>query len=159
MGCNGSTFDLDITSNESQEDDVHNHSFIDNIKSRRSIKNFQKVDSTNINISPILDAIALTPTSFGLQPFSVKVVKDDNLKRELSTILIGESQINECTYLLIFCANTDATRMCDRYIYQSNINKNNPEYCTQIKGVVGSKNQEDMLAWSHAQVVLCFNDY
>ncbi len=66
----------------------------------------------------ILEAIRLAPTSYGLQPFSVIVIK----KQEIKDLIFekaaqGQPQIPTCSHLLLFAANRRLTsEMLDDYL-------------------------------------------
>jgi len=143
--------DLNDKNTEIEEISVEKRDFIQRLKQRRAVKSFQETSPDEIDIDPILDAITLTPTSFGLQPFTVRVIKDEASKRDISPCAYDQPQITECTYLLVFCATSDATGMCNRYIEANQLEENNPDYALMIRGIVGAKDESEMLAWSHAQ--------
>ena len=53
-------------------------------------------------LDAILDAISLTPTSFGLQPFSVLVIENKELLEKIKPIAMNQPQITEASALLVF---------------------------------------------------------
>ncbi len=55
-------------------------------------------------LDAILDAISLTPTSFGLQPFSVLVIENKELLEKIKPIAMNQPQITEASALLVFAA-------------------------------------------------------
>lgn len=52
----------------------------------------------------ILDAIRLAPTSSGLQPFEVLIVKNTELRSKIREAAWGQSQVTEGSHLLVFAA-------------------------------------------------------
>jgi nitroreductase len=52
----------------------------------------------------ILEAIRLTATSSGLQPYEVVVVESDDLKAQIKPHAWGQEQITDCSHLLVFAA-------------------------------------------------------
>ncbi|MGI9192671.1 MAG: NAD(P)H-dependent oxidoreductase [Chitinophagaceae bacterium] len=52
----------------------------------------------------LLEAIRLSPSSSGLQPFRVLVITNPELKAKLQPAAFGQSQIVDCSYLLVFAA-------------------------------------------------------
>ena len=52
----------------------------------------------------ILEAIRLSPTSSGLQPYEVIVITNEKLKEKILPIARGQSQITDCSHLLVFAA-------------------------------------------------------
>ena len=55
-------------------------------------------------IDNILEAIRLSPTSSGLQPFEVFVITDKQVKSNIREIGWNQSQITDCSHLLVFAA-------------------------------------------------------
>ena len=55
-------------------------------------------------IERILEAARLTPTSSGLQPFEIYVIKNQELKQKISPIAWNQNVITECSHLLVFAA-------------------------------------------------------
>lgn len=57
----------------------------------------------------ILEAIRLTPTSSGLQPYELIVVSNQEVKEKIRPIAFNQRQIVECSDLVIFAAWDDYT--------------------------------------------------
>jgi nitroreductase/dihydropteridine reductase len=55
-------------------------------------------------VDQILEAARLAPTSIGLQPFRVIVITNRELKEKLQPLSFGQSQITDCSHLLVFAA-------------------------------------------------------
>ena len=55
-------------------------------------------------VDNILEAIRLAPTSSGLQPFEVIVVTNQDIKAEIKPIAWNQSQVTDCSHLLVFAA-------------------------------------------------------
>lgn len=55
-------------------------------------------------LETILQAIELTPTSSGLQPFEVFVVTDAEIRAKIQPVAWNQSQITEGSHLLVFAA-------------------------------------------------------
>lgn len=60
-------------------------------------------------VERILEAIRLAPTSSGLQPFEVIVITNKALLEKIKTIANGQTQVAECSHLLVFAAWDDYT--------------------------------------------------
>jgi nitroreductase / dihydropteridine reductase len=63
--------------------------------------NGQKVSSDKLNA--ILEAIRLSASSYGLQPFTVLVIENPELKAKLQPATYGQSQTVDSSHLLVFC--------------------------------------------------------
>ena len=52
----------------------------------------------------ILEAVRLAPTSSGLQPFEIVVVSNPEVRERIKAIANNQSQITDCSHLLVFAA-------------------------------------------------------
>ena len=77
---------------------------LDKLKWRYAAKamNGQKVSEDKID--NILEAASLAPTSSGLQPFEILVVKNQEIKEKIRAIGWNQSVITDCSHLLVFAA-------------------------------------------------------
>lgn len=67
----------------------------------------KKMNGTKIpkeKLEIILNAIALAPSSFGLQPYSVLVIEDKALLEKIKAVANNQSQITDASALLVFAA-------------------------------------------------------
>ena len=64
--------------------------------------NGQKIPKEKID--NIIEAISLTPTSSGLQPFEVYVITNQEVKDKIKPIAWNQSVISDCSHLLVFVA-------------------------------------------------------
>jgi nitroreductase len=55
-------------------------------------------------IERILEAARLAPTSSGLQPFEIIVVKNQEIKEKIKPVAWNQSVITDCSHLLVFAA-------------------------------------------------------
>jgi nitroreductase len=55
-------------------------------------------------IDRILEAARLAPTSSGLQPFEIIVIKNQAIKEEIKPVAWNQSVITDCSHLLVFAA-------------------------------------------------------
>lgn len=65
---------------------------------------------SNTHLEQILEAIQLSPSSRGLQPYKVFVIEADDWKKRIQPIADGQPQIVECSHLLIFCVEVGTSR-------------------------------------------------
>ncbi|WP_417368006.1 nitroreductase family protein [Flavobacterium beibuense] len=78
--------------------------FLEHLNWRYATKamNGEKIADDKIN--RILEAVRLAPTSSGLQPFEVLVVKGEELKNKIMPVANNQTVIRDCSHLLIFAA-------------------------------------------------------
>ena len=68
-------------------------------------------------VDQILKAIRLTASSSGLQPYEVLVITNQEIREQIKPIANGQSQITDCSHLLVFAAwdNYTAERINDAF--------------------------------------------
>ena len=80
-------------------------SLIDKLQWRYATK---KMDPTKAvppeKVEQILEAIRLTASSSGLQPYEVLVITNKEVREQIKPIANGQSQITDCSHLLVFAA-------------------------------------------------------
>ena len=79
-------------------------SFLDKLNERYATKAMNGEVVPQEKIDNILEAIRLAPTSSGLQPFEVFVVTNDATKSSIKEIAWNQSQVTDCSHLLVFAA-------------------------------------------------------
>jgi nitroreductase/dihydropteridine reductase len=55
-------------------------------------------------IERILEAARLAPTSSGLQPFEIFVIKNQAIKEKIKPVAWNQSVVTDCSHLLVFAA-------------------------------------------------------
>ncbi|MGD0042532.1 MAG: nitroreductase family protein, partial [Isosphaeraceae bacterium] len=55
------------------------------------------------------EALILSPSSFGLQPWHFLVVQDPAIRQRLSAATWGQSQPVDCSHFVVFAARKDLT--------------------------------------------------
>jgi nitroreductase len=93
-------------------------SLIDKLQWRYATK---KMDPSKVvpqeKLEQILEAIRLSASSSGLQPYEVLVVTNKSIREKIRAIAWDQSQITDCSYLLVFAAwdNYTAQRINDAF--------------------------------------------
>ena len=78
---------------------------IEKLNWRYATKRMNGTKDPQEKIDRILEAIRLSPTSFGLQPFKVIVVEDPALREKIYNEACQQPQIKEASHILVFAAN------------------------------------------------------
>jgi nitroreductase/dihydropteridine reductase len=60
-------------------------------------------------IERIIEAVRLTPTTSGLQPFELLVVTNPGIRAKIRAVAWDQAQITDCSHLLVFAAWDDIT--------------------------------------------------
>jgi nitroreductase len=104
--------------------------------------NGKKVDDDKIE--RILEAARLAPTSSGLQPFEVFVIKNQEVKEKIRPVAWNQSVITDCSHLLVFAAWNTYTAERINYMF---------DLTNEIRGFKneGWENYRQMLLDSYPQ--------
>ena len=120
--------------------------------------NGQKVPAEKLE--NILEAIRLAPTSIGLQPFTVLVVEDADLKAKISPAIFNQPQITEGSHVLVFAAwNELSDENIGKYIHQIASERGIPVESldgmkNMILGARAGKTAEELLTWNMRQAYI-----
>ncbi|MBX2926058.1 MAG: nitroreductase family protein [Chitinophagaceae bacterium] len=82
---------------------------IEDLKWRYATKKMNGKSVPQEKADYILEAARLAPTSSGLQPFKIFVISNKELLEKIKPIAMGQSQITDCSHLLVFAAWDDYT--------------------------------------------------
>ena len=82
---------------------------IDKLNWRYATKRMNGTKVPQDKIDRILEAIRLSPTSFGLQPFKVIVVEDPALRERIYNEACQQPQIKEASHILVFAASKNVS--------------------------------------------------
>lgn len=133
---------------------------IDALNWRYAVKrmNGQKLPDTKLNA--ILDATRLSASSMGLQPYTILVVENEEIKKKIHPVAFNQPQILESSHLLIFTAWENVTEK-DVQDYLENIVQTRGvtlESLDPFKGsminFINSRSQEEKYQWSARQTYI-----
>lgn len=81
---------------------------IDDLNWRYATKRFDPtkiIDETTLNT--LLEVIRMAPSSYGLQPTKVLVVKNPEIRTQLVSAAYGQQQVADASHLLVLCSHTN----------------------------------------------------
>jgi nitroreductase len=96
----------------------------------------------------ILEAVRLTATSSGLQPFELLVVTNPQIRERIKAVSWNQSQVTDCSHLLVFAAWDDITpervnMMFDlTNVVRGSVNQDWENYRQMLLGIVAERGQE-----------------
>lgn len=106
-------------------------SFIETLDWRSATKSYNGEMISEENLSKILEAIRLAPSSSGLQPFKVFVISNKDLRKKLKPYSENQQQITEASHILVFAAWDEYTKSrIDSFFEFSNKVRNQPSEAT-----------------------------
>ena len=81
---------------------------IEKLKWRYAMKKFNRDKKlTDQQLDVLKNAFNLTATSYGLQPLKLVVISNQELKNNLVEHAFNQSQVADCSHLLVICIKTD----------------------------------------------------
>ncbi|WP_298392608.1 NAD(P)H-dependent oxidoreductase [Flavobacterium sp.] len=82
--------------------------FIQNANWRYATKKFDATKKVSAeDLATLQEAIKLTASSYGLQPYKVIIVENSDLRAQLQPVSWGQSQIVDASYLFVFANNVN----------------------------------------------------
>ncbi|PTQ99722.1 nitroreductase [Mucilaginibacter yixingensis] len=136
-------------------------SLIEKLQWRSAIKNFdntQKVSPEKIN--ELLDAVQLSPSSAGLQPYRVLVVEDAETRAKLLGHAYNQAQITDASAVIVFAAETQVDadlvkKYIDLIASVRQIDRSTLEgFENVINGGINSRTAEENITWAHKQAYI-----
>jgi nitroreductase/dihydropteridine reductase len=88
-------------------------SFTSNLEWRRAVKHF---GSGPVQTDIVVKAMINAPSSFGLQPYKILAVQNQDLKDRLKPACYGQAQITECHTLFVLCAMKNVEDRAEEYL-------------------------------------------
>jgi len=85
------------------------------VQQRYATKKFDGKEIPEDKVNELLEIIRMAPSSFGIQPWKIKVIKDKETKEKLLEASFKQPQITTCSHLLVFCANKDLKGNINKY--------------------------------------------
>ena len=83
---------------------MNNTDFITILKTRYACKAMNGKTVPQEKIDSVLEAIRLSPTSSGLQPFEIISITNQEIKEKIRPVAWNQAQITDCSHLLVFAA-------------------------------------------------------
>ena len=136
--------------------------FSEIVQKRYATKQFTGEQIPEDKIDALLEIIRMSASSFGLQPWKVKVIFDKETKDMLLAHSYNQPQVTSCSHLLVFCANTNVTAQIDKY-EQLLKDAGTPEekvtgYIGIMRGAEKGMTDEQKLTWAQKQVYIAIGN-
>ena len=138
---------------------------IDNLKWRYATKKFDSSKQVSQqNIEYIKEAVQLSASSYGLQPYKVLEIKEPKLREELKRISWNQSQITDASHLFLFCNFLDVSEEdVDSLVrLKSEINEIDIQklsgYGDFVKSKLKEKSESGMIHWTAKQTYIALSN-
>jgi len=139
--------------------------YIESLNWRYATKKFdssKKVSEEQLNM--ILDAIQLSASSFGLQPYHVFVISNNEIREKLKLVSWGQSQITDASHLIVLANKTTFNdTIVDDYIANTTTTRGLPEgalneYSDFMKSKLTPLPDEIKNVWASRQAYLALGN-
>ncbi len=134
------------------------NTYIESLQWRYATKKFdatKKISDKDLKI--LLESMRLTASSYGLQPYHIFVITDDDIRKKLQPASWGQSQIVDASHLLVLANKTevDATWI-DKYLSNVSETRDIPlealnDYSNFMKSKVLALSPEEQSTWAAKQ--------
>jgi len=135
-------------------------STLNNLEWRYAAKRMNGQKIPGDKLEKILKAIQLAPTSIGLQPFTVLVIENSELKAKMAPAIYNQPQITEGSHILVFAAWKEYSNAnIDKYLNNIASVRGIPVesldgFRTMIDGAISGKTPEQLLNWNSRQAYI-----
>jgi nitroreductase/dihydropteridine reductase len=135
--------------------------FLDAMKWRYAVKKMNGTKVQQEKVERILDAIQLSPSGTGLQPYSILVITDPELKKQILPIAYNQQQMIDSSHLLVFAAWDHITEERVNDFLKSNMDTRNvtleslEKYQTMLMGMT-KREPEVNYVWTARQTYIAF---
>ncbi|MBK0381338.1 NAD(P)H-dependent oxidoreductase [Pedobacter sp. SD-b] len=139
----------------------NNKEIISALNWRYATKAFDSTKKLNQNeLGLLLDAVQLAPSSYGLQPYQIVVVSNQEVKEKLKAAAYGQPQLADASHIFVFAITKNyTTQHVDDYA--NNIAATRTievadiqGFVDTMKGTVNSRSQEELAAWNARQAYI-----
>ena len=105
------------------------NSIIENRTWRYATKKFDSTKNvSDEDLELLLEATRLSSSSYGLQPYHIFVVSNQEIKEKLRPVSWGQSQITDASHIIVFANKTDfGSELMDDYLKNVSETRNIPE--------------------------------
>jgi len=91
--------------------------FLSQLDWRHATKAFDpEKQVSEADLQKIKNAIRLAPTSYGLQPFKIQIITDQETKNKIQEVAWNQPQVGNCSHLLVFCADPRVEDHIENYL-------------------------------------------
>ncbi len=140
-------------------------SYLEDLNWRYATKKFNPERRVpDATLDQLLEAVRLSPSSYGLQPYEVLVITDAELREKLRPACWDQSQITEASHLLVFANKSDfGPELIDSYIDTVSETRKVPRenlknYADFMKSKILDLPQEARAEWTARQVYIALGN-
>jgi nitroreductase / dihydropteridine reductase len=134
---------------------------IEQLKWRYATKSFDKTQKLTVDqLHILLESVNLSASSYGMQPFEVMVIENQELKDRLRAVSGDQSQVSDASQLILFAARNNLSPLhveeyMQRIMSIRNVSYDSlSDYRNRIVKSISSKSQETLFQWASRQIYI-----
>jgi nitroreductase len=138
---------------------------LNNLNWRYATKQYDASKKISENdLQTLKEAIRLSASSYGLQPYKVVIVENPELKEQLKAVAYGQTQITDASHLFVFAADANlGTDSVDQYITNISETRGVPAdalagFGDMMKNVVTNLTADAKNTWSAKQTYIALGN-
>ncbi len=111
-------------------------------------------------VETLLNAARMAPSSYGLQPFEIMVVENDDLRKQLQEAAYGQQQLTEASHVMVFAANkTVDEALVDSFMQRVAKSRGQSmeslkDFRNMVLGSVSGKSEQGKFQWAARQAYI-----
>lgn len=145
---------------------IKNNQLLESLNWRYATKQFdpdRKINSEDWQT--LEEALRLSPSSYGLQPWKFLVIGNPELRKQLQPLSYGQSQITDASHLVVLATRTNLTEAdADAHIAKIAETTGAPADALaplrgmMVGGIVAGKNEQERKEWAFNQTYIALGN-
>jgi nitroreductase / dihydropteridine reductase len=135
-------------------------SLLDSLKWRYAVKRMNGNKIPEATLNTILEATKLAPSSFGLTPYNIIVIEDEETRKKLQPHFYNQPQVSESSALVIFATwNSITEKEVAEYMQEIADERGVPveslnDFASYINGSIKNLTTEQLQIWAAKQTYI-----
>lgn len=135
-------------------------SLLDSLKWRYAVKRMNGNKIPEATMNTILEATKLAPSSFGLTPYNIIVIEDEETRKKLQPHFYNQPQVGESSALVIFATwNSITEKEVAEYMHEIADERGVPveslnDFASYINGSIKNLTAEQLQIWAAKQTYI-----
>ncbi|PKH68856.1 NAD(P)H-dependent oxidoreductase [Flavobacterium sp. ALD4] len=141
------------------------NTFLENQNWRYATKKFDATKTiTDEDLNTIKEAIRLSSSSFGLQPYKIFIIENAELRAQIKDVAWGQAQVIDASHLLVFASKVNiGDEEVDDYVKNTSITREASieslgGYANFIKSYIKPLTEDDKNVWTSKQTYLAMGN-
>ncbi len=137
------------------------HALLEDLNWRYATKKYdtsKKIDQEHLDI--LLEAVRLSPSSYGLQPLKIVLVESKEIREKLKTHSWNQSQITDASHLMVLCSFKEmSNELIDQNAHNTEITRSLEKgqlqgFANFVKVKVNEKSVSEQAEWNARQAYI-----